>query len=419
MLPPRVRKSSRRWSTMWLLAPLIGTPLLLMVLLHPQVNVARERSSITGGGSSGGSSSESSRSSGGGEVATQQLELVVTPQLVATPPLVASTSTPPAVASDVPPRQDRSAQDRSALPEDTGACSPLYDVKPGVDLPQGDLEPVPHRAASVSHCCELCEARRDAGCTAVTFTPAGECWLKDLHSQAPTVQRGLISAVRRSSQPQPAESTDLPPSQGLPTAAASAAAATASAAATAVVPRGDASVCSRDPEVGCMPSPAVVVMTHNREDLLRRCIAQVHTPRCTPRARHTQQLNTPCTRCLAPLVGTRLTHTHTHTHICNICLPAAGEDAAVGALHSLRARGRQLEGGAGGDEARGGGGGQGARGGGDLERGEIGHGARLRARRAAQDQRALPRRPRSTALAASDRAGALARDTSRGRPAAV
>ena len=275
MLQPRVRKSSRRWSTVWLLAPLIGTPMLLMVLLHPQVN---ERSRITTtGGSRSGSSSESSggssssannRSSGGGGAAT--------PQLVATPPLVASTSTPPAVASGVQPRQDRSAQDHSAPPEDTGACSPLYDVKPDVDLPQGDLEPVPHRAASVSHCCELCEAQRDAGCTAVTFTPAGECWLKELATSlvGPTVQRGLISAVRRSSQPQPAESTDLPPRAGLPTAAASAAAASA-AAASALVPRGDASVCSRDPEVGCMASPAVVVMTHNREELLRRCIAQL------------------------------------------------------------------------------------------------------------------------------------------------
>ena len=111
MLPPRVRKSSRRWSTMWLLAPLIGTPLLLMVLLHPQVNVARERSSITGGGSSGGSRSESIRSSGGGDIATPKRGLVATPQLVATPPLVASTSMPvPAVASDAPPRQDRSLQ---------------------------------------------------------------------------------------------------------------------------------------------------------------------------------------------------------------------------------------------------------------------------------------------------------------------
>ena len=306
MLQPRVRKSSRRWSTMWLLAPLIGTPMLLMVLLHPQVN---ERSRITTtGGSRSGSSSESSggsssssannRSPGGGGTAT--------PQLVATPPLVASTSTPPAVASGVQPRQDRSAQDHSAPPEDTGACSPLYDVKPDVDLPQGDLEPVPHRAASVSHCCELCEARRDEGCTAVTFTPAGECWLKELATSlvGPVVQRGLISAVRRSSQPQPAASSDLPPRPGLPTAAASAAAASA-AAASAMVPRGDASVCSRDPEVGCMASPAVVVMTHNREELLRRCIAQVLAPPCTPRLH---------------------THTHTlgHTRARAACLRAAG-----------------------------------------------------------------------------------------------
>ena len=137
---------------MWLLLPLLATPLLAMLLLHPH---AAEDHAAT----AAVPQAEQTLFAADARVAAAGSD--------APAPLAAELSPPPPPPPLPPP------------PADTGACHGTFEVMPGVDLPQEDLDTAPWPATSVSQCCELCEQQRATrGCVALTFTPAGECWLK-------------------------------------------------------------------------------------------------------------------------------------------------------------------------------------------------------------------------------------------------
>ena len=143
-----------------------------------------------------------------------------------------------------------------------------FELHTDTDLLHGDLGETPaQEGSSLDACCALCSEQRGAGCRGLTLTPGGECWLKSSAAQ-PSKQRGLTSALVRPVSGQHgalAQHADAAPPErraqhdGL-----------AVAAPTRRRPRNDA--CSRDAAIGCMPDPAVVVMSHDRPEMTRRCL---------------------------------------------------------------------------------------------------------------------------------------------------
>ncbi|KAL3905607.1 MAG: hypothetical protein SGPRY_010856, partial [Prymnesium sp.] len=70
-----------------------------------------------------------------------------------------------------------------------------FEIRIDEDLLRGDMSPIPMGSGqSIDECCELCA--RTVGCRGLTLTPSGDCWLKD-SIYTPTKQRGLVSGLRR------------------------------------------------------------------------------------------------------------------------------------------------------------------------------------------------------------------------------
>ena len=169
-----------------------------------------------------------------------------------------------------------------------------YEVHTDTDLLHGDLDTAPAAKGveSLGACCALCADRY--GCVGLTLTPMGDCWLKKTVA-SPMKQRGLTSAFHVSL------SAGLGKTHAAAASAASAGEATAVEAtqqqqqrkrkaevaasnlphrakparkepASPVVPIDVGPGCSSDVAVGCMPSPAVVVMSHDRPEMTRRCL---------------------------------------------------------------------------------------------------------------------------------------------------
>ncbi|KAL1504362.1 hypothetical protein AB1Y20_010768 [Prymnesium parvum] len=170
---------------------------------------------------------------------------------------------PPPAARELPPSPPWGA---------VGAQCRAFSIEADVDLLHGDMSPAPVSTAhSLEECCGLCE--RTAGCKGLTLTPSGDCWLKDSIS-TPAKQRGLVSATRRG-----LRRTASPPAEHPPAAAVRPAAAQldgpAAAAPASVARSGEAAAGGACGGRRCMPSPALVVMTHARADMLRRSLEQL------------------------------------------------------------------------------------------------------------------------------------------------
>ena len=174
-----------------------------------------------------------------------------------------------------------------------GSSCREFDTHVDMDILHGDMSSAPASTGTVEDCCSLCD--RTAGCKGLTLTPSGDCWLKSSIS-APTKQRGLISATRPGSVPvsNDAAVEDAAVAESIAVASADAGAATpeAQAATPAVAEQLQGSegsqhtengpemahgraACGHDSPMGCMARPAVVVMTHARADMTRRCLGQL------------------------------------------------------------------------------------------------------------------------------------------------
>lgn len=151
-----------------------------------------------------------------------------------------------------------------------------YDVHTDMDLLHGDLSTSPAATGvdSVGACCGLCAGHE--GCVGLTLTPTGECWLK-ASAERPMKQRGLTSAMRIKAKPAANPEAQHQPAQleegTLPQAAAQAAQQqrrqpSQDGKAPITVEPG----CSSDVAVGCMARPAIVVMSHDRPEMTRRCL---------------------------------------------------------------------------------------------------------------------------------------------------
>ena len=166
-----------------------------------------------------------------------------------------------------------------------------YEVHTDTDLLHGDLAATPAatNVESIGACCALCA---DAmGCVGLTLTPTGECWLKASLAE-PMKQRGLTSAVhvrakrmqdkheqhqQRQIQQQPTlahalgEGLDANHRQSLRTLQPRVNPAVTRPA-KELVPQAIEPGCSSDVSIGCMAKPAIVVMSHDRPEMTRRCL---------------------------------------------------------------------------------------------------------------------------------------------------
>ena len=186
----------------------------------------------------------------------------------------------------------------NAPPAAASSCT-SFELHTDTDMLHGDLSEAPHETGvSLDTCCEHCLLHHS--CVGLTLTPAGDCWLKSSVGQT-SKQRGLTSAihVKRAAAGNTAHSgaaeaadgarvrqmaheavqrynkrhdiveqrTQREEQEKLPPQARRRASA---------VPVGPvvnvAEGCSSDPSVGCMANPAVIVMSHNREEMTRRCL---------------------------------------------------------------------------------------------------------------------------------------------------
>ena len=207
------------------------------------------------------------------------------------PPLPADAPPPPPVARRPPVAESEASPPPPPPPPppDDAACAG-FEVRPDTDLPMGDLRDHADGAHSLAECCELCEQQRQRhsksggtvarnsaaqfwrtsahfsdgrsvpatgrACVGLTYVrSANECWLKADVDSGPAPQRGLVSAVWKAA------------AGGTAHGAATAAAVAAAGPPPPPRPEGGG--------VGGMASPAAVVMTHTRADMLSRCLDQL------------------------------------------------------------------------------------------------------------------------------------------------
>ena len=186
---------------------------------------------------------------------------------------------------------------------ETGKADPRcesYEVHTDTDLLHGDLDTEPEqRLSNMASCCEACTLK--ASCVGLTLTPSGDCWLKSSAGE-PTKQRGLTSAIHVKHGRLPARARDDTASATRAGSRAEEGARVradaheqiqqqqrqdaqqqmqrqkkqASSNLLAGAPAGPVvrvrDGCSSDPAVGCMARPAVVVMSHDRPEMTRRCL---------------------------------------------------------------------------------------------------------------------------------------------------
>eukprot|EP00966_Prymnesium_polylepis_P015947 368307-Prymnesium_polylepis.1 len=173
------------------------------------------------------------------------------------------------------------------LPNDglAGSGCRAFDTHVDMDILHGDMSSAPASTGTVEDCCSLCD--RTAGCKGLTLTPSGDCWLKSSIS-APTKQRGLISATRPGAVPVSSDAAveDAVAAESIAVASVDARAADA-AAIEEQQPEGSQqtesgpemaygrAACGHESPMACMARPAVVVMTHARADMTRRCLGQL------------------------------------------------------------------------------------------------------------------------------------------------
>ena len=186
----------------------------------------------------------------------------------------------------------------------------VHKVHTDTDLLHGDINDAPaERNSNLTACCELCSTR--AGCVGLTLTPEGVCLLKSSIS-LPTKQRGLTVAMRvepRIHNPHTAATVRESISSVTENDARERLRAhelqqeggvmlqkvengrpwkkqprrrrqphiegNNGTAAKPVVSIGAG--CSSDSSIGCMARPAVVVMSHDRPEMTRRCLGLLLT----------------------------------------------------------------------------------------------------------------------------------------------
>jgi hypothetical protein len=178
-------------------------------------------------------------------------------------------------AATAPPPPPPAPQDAAAMGEAHSSC-PGYEVLADTDLLHGDMQQTPSLSGStLAECCAECERSRAQGCVGATRTSGGECWLK-LSADSPMKQRGVTSAIRGTAQERAAAAVAAAEAAARSRAASAAAASTVSSVGSALAPTVPLGAgCSRDPAVGCMASPAVVVMSHDRPEMTRRALRQL------------------------------------------------------------------------------------------------------------------------------------------------
>lgn len=173
---------------------------------------------------------------------------------------------------------DSSPAARNVVPDRFGHNCNAFEIHTDTDMVHGDTSASPAATeSSLSTCCAMCFAHGPAACAGFTLTAAGECWLKNAVT-SPIKQRGLTSGVRLQWGGAAAVLRAATPAMQLAGAARQTGEETRAAVQSSVDVRPAhatqvADGCSSDPSTGCMARPAVVVMSHDRPEMTRRCLA--------------------------------------------------------------------------------------------------------------------------------------------------